>query len=390
MGMITQKLRIGEISLHRLTFYEQEVNGMPESCMQLEQAETGLKIGDRFFLTGAFDKESLTFVRQLGAEGAMVNIGGELKGNSEGTRAVTDDLVHRLQSGPYWNTRDLVDLRQAIEAFGLELFCIGHVPPHRFQKVLLGLPGRDEEIDNWCKSLRAMGEAGIPILQYMWDINIEAQHGIRHTRTSANIPLRGGALGKGFDYGLIKDAPVTALGIVSDDRLWESLTYFLKAVIPAAEMAGVRMAMHPSDPQVPSLAGIARIMRSPEAFDRLLSIVPSTANAINFCQGCFAQMLEPDDVYQAIKHFASLKAIAFVHLRNVVGNRENFFETFWDDGKIDMAKAVRLYCKAGYEGYITSDHHPHVIGDTVWGHRSRAFALGYLRGLVQSSNYAVI
>jgi mannonate dehydratase len=347
-----------------------------------------LKIGDRFFLSGAFDKESLAFIRQLGAEGAMVNIGGELNRNQEGTRAVSDELAYRLRTGPNWNTGDLVELRRAVEAFGLELFCIGHVPPHRFQKALLGLPGRDEEIDNWCRSLRAMGEAGIPILQYMWDVNIEAKSGLRHTRTS-NVPLRGGASGKGFDYSAVKDAPVTSLGIISDDLLWGSLTYFLKAVIPVAEEAGVRMAMHPSDPQVPSLAGIARIMRSPEAFDRMLGIVTSRANAINFCQGCFAQMLDPDGVYRAIEHFASRKAIAFAHLRNVVGSRENFFETFWDDGKVDMAKAIRAYREAGFKGYVTSDHHPHVIGDTSWGHRSRAFALGYLRGLVQSSNCAM-
>jgi mannonate dehydratase len=358
---------------------------MPGSYRQIEPGETGLKIADRFFLSGAFDKESLAFIRQMGAEGATVNIAGELKGNAEGTRAVSDELTYRLQSGPYWNTEDLVELRQAVEAFGLELFSIGHVPPHRFRKALLGLPGRDEEIDNWCKSLRAMGKVGIPILQYMWDINVRAEHGNRHTRTSANIPIRGGASGAGFDYELVKDAPVTDLGIVPDDQLWESLTYFLKAVIPVAEEAGVRMSMHPSDPQVPSLAGIARIMRSPEAFDRMLSIVPSAANAMNFCQGCFAEMLEPDAVYQTIKHFASRQAIAFVHFRNIMGNKEKFFESFWDDGKVDMVKAVRAYREGGFKGYLTPDHHPHVIGDTAWGHRSRAFALGYMRGLVQSS-----
>jgi mannonate dehydratase len=342
-----------------------------------------MKIGDRFFLSGAFDKEGLAFIRQMGAEGAAINIGGEVKGNLEGTRAVSDELTYRLRSGPYWNTKDLVELRRAVEAFGLELFSIGLVPHHRFQKALLGLPGRDEEIDNWCKSLRAMGEAGIPILQYVWYLNVGAQHFNWHT--SVNIPIRGGALAEGFDYALTKDAPVTDIGIIPDDQLWESLTYFLKAVIPVAEEAGVRMAMHPADPQVPSLAGIARIMRSPEAFDRMLSIVPSAANAINFCQGCFSQMLEPEGVYQAIKHFASRQAIAFVHFRNVVGDKEKFSEAFWDDGKVDMVRAIRAYREGGFKGYLTPDHHPHVIGDTVWGHRSRGFALGYMRGLLQSS-----
>jgi mannonate dehydratase len=146
------------------------------------------------------------------------------------------------------------------------------------------------------------------------------------------------------------------------------------------------MALHPADPQVPSLAGIARIMRSPEAFDRLLDLVPSPSNSINFCQGCFSQMLDAEGVYRAIRHFASRKAIANVHFRNVTGSIEQFTEAFWDDGKVNMAKAMQAYHDAGFNGYFTPDHHPHVIGDTVWGHRSRAFAYGYMRGLMQGIN----
>jgi mannonate dehydratase len=342
-----------------------------------------LKIGDRFFLKGAFDKESLSFLRQMGATGATVNVAGELKGNVEGTRAVSDALTARLRTGGYWQVEDLLELKQAITSFGLELFALGHTPPERYQKAMLGLPGRDEEIENWCRSLRAMGEAGIPILQYTWHLNIGAQHVNWHT--SVDTPIRGGALGEGFDYALAKDAPVGELGIVTDEQLWEGLTYFLKAVIPVAEESGVRMAMHPADPQVPSLAGVARIMRSPEAFERLLEIVPSPANAINFCQGCFTQMLQPPELYRTIERFARRQAIAFVHFRNVVGNKEKFCEAFWDEGKADMVKAIAAYRLGGFDGYLTPDHHPHVIGDTVWGHRSRAFALGYMRGLVQSA-----
>lgn len=339
-----------------------------------------MKIGDRLFLSGAFDRESLAFLRQMGADGVTINIGGELKNNLQGTRAVPEDLERRMRAGPCWNARDLEELRRTVGAYGLELFALAQVPPHLYQKALLGLPGRDEEIENWCKSLKAMGEAGIPILQYLWHLNAGAQHVNWHTLV--NVPIRGGALAESFDYALAKDAAVTELGIVPEEQLWESLSYFLKAVIPVAEAAGVRMALHPADPQVPSLAGIARIMRSPEAFDRMLDITPSASNAINFCQGCFSQMLDAEGVYRAIRHFASRKAIANVHFRNVTGTAEKFTEAFWDEGKVDMAKAIKAYREAGFDGYLTPDHHPHVIGDTVWGHRSRAFAYGYMRGLM--------
>jgi len=342
-----------------------------------------MKIGDRVWLRGAFDKEGLAFIRQLGADGATINIAGELRGNPQGTRVIPEALEERLRGGAHWNAPDLLELRKAVEEFGLQLFALGHTPPHRFQKALLGLPGRDEEIEHWCRTLVAMGEAGIPILQYTWYLNQGAKHINWHTRV--DIPIRGGALGEGFDYALAKDEPVGELGIVTDEQMWESLAYFLRAVIPVAERAGVRMAMHPADPQVPSIAGLARIMRCPEAFDRMLDLAPSPANAINFCQGCFTQMLDADGVYAAIRHFAGRKAIAFVHFRNVTGDRERFVEAFWDEGKADMVKAIRAYRESGYDGFLTPDHHPHVIGDTAWGHRSRAFALGYMRGLIQSA-----
>lgn len=344
-----------------------------------------MKLAERLFLKGAFDQPTLQYLAQLGVTGVVVNIGGGLAGNSEGERAVSDALTARLRSGMHWAVADLEELRDAVAAYGLTLFGIAHTPPQRFQRAILGLPGRDEEIEVWCRSLEAMGKAGIHTLVYTWHLNRGERNVNWHTSTAARI--RGGALAEAFDLASAVAAPVTELGIVSDDQLWSSLGYFLRAVIPAAENAGVRMAMHPADPQVPALAGIARIMRSRQAFDRLLDIVPSRSNAMTFCQGCFSQMLDADGVYEAIRHFSARDAIAYVHFRNVTrgSTAERFTESFWDDGKVDMVTAIRAYRNGGYTGYLASDHHPHVAGDTRWGHRSRGFALGYMRGLIQSA-----
>lgn len=344
-----------------------------------------MKIADRLFLQGSFDRETLQFLRQMGAQGVFVNIAGELSGSSEQTPVVDERLRQRLRSGPSWQPDDLQALRDAIAPFGLELCSLAHTPPHRFTRAFLGLPGRDEEIEYWCRSLEAMAAAGIRVLQYSWYSNAAAPRVNWHTRS--DVPIRGGALAEGFDLAHAAAVPATELGIVPDEQLWESLAYFLERVIPVAESCGVRMAMHPADPQVPSLAGIARILRSPAAFDRMLDLVPSPANAMTFCQGCFSQMLDADGVYRAIEHFAKRGAIAFVHFRNVsaASTRERFTEAFWDEGKVDMLRAMRTYASAGYDGYLCPDHHPHVIGDTRWGHRSRGFALGYMRGLLQSA-----
>lgn len=347
-----------------------------------------MKLGDRLFLQGAFDTDTLAYLRQLGADGVVVNIAGGLDGNAQGTLAVDGAIASHLRDDTHWTTASLTALRNAVEAHGLQLFSLAHSPSHRFQKILFGQPGRDEEIENWCKSLVAMGEAGIPILQYGWHTNVGSDHINWHT--FINQPIRGGALAEGFDYASASQTGPTAMGIIDAEQMWKSLTYFLRAVIPVAEKAGVRMAMHPADPQVPSLAGIARIMCSAQSFDRMLNVVPSQANAMAFCQGCFSQMLDPKGVYDAITHFGDRKAIALVHFRNVSPDSRvaRFTEAFWDDGKVDMHRAMQAYRKAGFDGYFIPDHHPHVTGDSVWGHRSRAFALGYIRALIQSTQKA--
>ena len=61
-----------------------------------------MKVGDRLFLQGAFDKETLAFMRQMGADGVTINIAGELRGNAQGERAVDEALAQRLRSGPSW------------------------------------------------------------------------------------------------------------------------------------------------------------------------------------------------------------------------------------------------------------------------------------------------
>ena len=197
---------------------------------------------------------------------------------------------------------------------------------------------------------------------------------------------RGGVELVRFDYDVAKKAPLTNFGEISEERMWDSLTYFLKAVIPVAEEAGVNMTMHPPDPQVPSLAGIARIVRNIEAYDKVFEIMPSKANSMVLCLGCFGQMMDADRVYEAIKHFGKGGHIGRVHFRNVRGTLEKFDEIFPDEGKLDMLQAVKVLKEVGFDGIIQNDHAPHVTGDTEYGHSSHAFQIGYLRGILQCAN----
>jgi mannonate dehydratase len=168
----------------------------------------------------------------------------------------------------------------------------------------------------------------------------------------------------------------------TDDQMWANLKYFLKEVVPVAEGVGVRIGLHPDDPPVPEISGVARIMRSPEAFRKYLDLVPSDNTGVVFCQGCFTEM--GCDVPAEIRHFGGRGKIFSVDFRNVSGTLENFQETWPEAGKADMVATMQAYHDSGFDGWMTPDHAVHMAGDTDWGHRYWAYAIGHIRGLDQA------
>ena len=187
--------------------------------------------------------------------------------------------------------------------------------------------------------------------------------------------------GDSTTVGVTPGAPAVSL---SEAELWERVGHFLSVLVPVAEEAGVVLAAHPDDPPVDLLRGTPRLVNRPEKYDRLMGLVPSRANGLELCLGSLQEM-PGGDIYDHVRRFARSGRIGYIHFRNVKGKAPRYIESFVDDGDIDMAEIVRILRDEKYEGVLIPDHTPEMTCDASW-HAGKAFALGYMRALVQNAH----
>lgn len=330
--------------------------------------------------------ENFRFAKQAGASHVVAHIPGLLSKAKApaGCWGITDPTL------PYWTYEDLRDLRAAANAEGVDIAALENFAPAHWHDVLLDGPRKQEQLENLKISIRNLGKAGIPVMGYNFSLagvwgRVRGPFG------------RGGAESIGYladqappqdpiPNGMVwntvydKNASPGHMGPVSEEQLWQRLSDFLTTIVPVAEEAGVRLAAHPDDPPLPILRQTPRLVYTPDRYQRLLDIVPSYYNALEFCQGTIAEMAV-GNVYEAIDTYSAQGKIAYVHFRNVVGKVPNYTESFVDDGDVDMIHSLRIYHKNGYDGVIIPDHTPHMSCAAGW-HAGMAYALGWMKAVV--------
>jgi len=313
---------------------------------------------------GQFHKPSpefLKFAKEYGATDILLNQN-------------SDKDNHLLDHNDRWELKDLVSLRRNVESYGMKLSALENVPTKFYDHIMLGGPKRDEQIENMVYTIRNIARAGIPIFGYNWMPS-------QVWRTEPKY-IRGNAEATAFDYNIAKDLPFTHDREYTEEEMWNNLEYWINIITPIAEEEGIRLGIHPCDPPVETLGGIPQLLRSFDAYKRLIEIYPSDSNGIEFCQGTFSEM--NDDIYEMIKYFGERKKILYVHFRNVSGQVPKFHEEFVNTGYVDMHKAMKIYNDVGYDSFFIDDHVPSTFQDTHFGHRGRAFAMGYIQALIES------
>ncbi len=331
-----------------------------------------------------------------------------------GISGVVTSLID-IPVGDAWPIKDLIELKNYVNSYGLNLEVIESVNVH--EDIKLGLDSRDEYIKNYQETLVNLSQIGIKTVCYNFMPIFD------WTRTDLNMPLKDKSTVLSFDNEQLKDLSAQDLverirndsseveipgwelerldeieGLfkqyetVDEEQLWENLKYFLEKIIPTAESCNIKMALHPDDPPF-SIFGLPRIMTNQKNLQRLLDLVPSINNGLTLCTGSLGPNKD-NDMPAMIRDFGGQGKLHFGHIRNVKRiNDKSFHETshLSSDGSLDLYEIVKAYKDINFDGPVRPDH-----GRMIWGEEGmpgyglydRALGITYLNGLYEAISKA--
>lgn len=336
---------------------------------------------------GESDPISLDYIRQIPGMKGIVS------------------AIYDIPVGEVWPLEKIQSLKSAIEAKGLKLSVIESVPVH--EDIKTGKPSRDKYIENYKTTLKNLGEAGIPVVCYNFMPVFD------WTRSDLAFPLPDGSNALIFDEEQVNKMDPRTLSLpgwdesysseelntlmdeyklIDEEKLWENLEYFIKAIMPIAEAAGVKMAIHPDDPPY-SIFGLPRIITGQAALDRFIKLYDSEYNGVTLCVGSFAS--DPkNDAIAILENMLEKNRVNFVHARNVkLMGGKSFQESahLSEMGSIDMYRVVKALSDHDFKGAIRPDHGRMIWGETGkpgYGLFDRALGATYLNGLYEAAQKA--
>ena len=316
--------------------------------------------------------DTIAFFQQMGVRHVVMPTRFNTTPGKRGLVPATDRGPQNDRPLEPWDAAELRRIKEHLAERGMsaEMVHLG-----RTWRILHGKPDADRELANVQESIRAAGEAGLPVVEYNFT-PLRGSEGYGRTTGRGSVGLRD------YDHARTADLPpLDNVGEHSMEAMWERLEYFVKGVIPVAEENNVRLALHPNDPAIPVFRGAAQPMRSLADQRRLIELVDSPSNGITLDTGVTTEMGE--DASEAIRYFGSRDRINHVHFRNVRVETPyyKYLEVMHDEGDCDMLAAMKAFDEVGYRYLIIPDHTPEFSGDTLGSQMGWAFALGYMQSL---------
>jgi mannonate dehydratase len=338
-------------------------------------------------------RENFQFARQAGATHIVAHLVDYFRGGMHGKhddQPTGTDYGWGLAGDPdkLWTLEELVAIRREAESAGLKLEAIENFDPAHWHDILLDGPKRALHIENVKVIIRRLGAAGIPIMGYNFSIaGVAGRTKGNYARGEApavgmegpyDLPMPNGMV-----WNMVYDAnaPAGTIPSATHEQLWDRLQRFLADVLPVAEEAGVKLALHPDDPPMPMVRAQPRLVYQPHLYQEVADLNPSRANAFEFCIGTLAEMIPaqgPDDIYAVVDQYSKQGRLGYVHLRNVHGKVPTYKETFIDDGDVDILRVMQILHRNKFDGVIIPDHAPQMACAAPW-HAGMAYALGYIR-----------
>lgn len=352
---------------------------------------TTIKLGFGFY-RHLLTEENFRFARQCGATHAVVHLVDYFGHDQDGR---TNQPVGKSSWGraggsdAYWTAEALTELKETMAKSGLTLAAIENFDPAHWHDILLDGPKKAEQFERIKQIIRNLGAAGIPVMGYNFSIagvasRIEGPFARGQAHSVGMDGVDDTPIPNGMVWNMIydPDAPEGTLPPLTHEILWQRLSEFLHEIVPVAEQAGVRLAAHPDDPPAPFVRGQPRLVYQQAMYQRLIDILPSKSNALEFCLGSLAEMTE-GDLYETTQKHAQNGDIAYIHFRNVIGKVPSYREAFIDDGDIDMKRVIDLLNEARFDGVLIPDHTPLMSCESSW-HAGMAYAMGYMKALLNS------
>lgn len=365
---------------------------------------------------GPHDKVSLKDIRQCGCEGVVT-------------------ALHHIPVGAVWPIADIEERKSLIEAEGMSWTVVESLPVSDDIKRQCG--DYLAHIAHYKESLQNLAACGIKVITYNFmpvldwvrtDISYTLADGSKalyyeraafvafdvfmlkreqaaadytalelttaeqwmytHTEAQKNRVFQNALLGLPGSTGrFTPDEILAALETYKDIdavTLKSHLFYFLKAVIPVAEAAGLKMAIHPDDPPYPVL-GLPRIASSEQDLLDIVAAVPSPANGLCYCTGSLG-VRTGNDLTGIIQRLGA--HIHFLHLRNTRRDEYgNFFEADHLNGDADMVAIVReillLMKRRNISLPVRPDHGHQMLDDLDKMTYPGYSCIGRLKGLAE-------